>query len=261
MFVMPHINKSPAVGLVIVGLVVAVGVATVLHHNPFGAVDASVLEWMVSHRSSGGITVIAGVTGLFGPVWVVAWTAIAAVAFILFDRNAVRAITVVASVAVAGALGAILKLVFDRTRPPFVDQAATFEASQSFPSGHVTGTTALVLGLALAVTVGMTRRSRIAAIVIAMVVAAFAALTRLYLGLHWFSDILAGIAVGAAAAIAVPSVVVAVLVALGPHLPQRTRPYLYPPTSLYPPTNPSPPTSFGHPEQPQEGRHSAPVAS
>ncbi len=243
-------NKMVTVGLLMVGLVVALGVAIAVHHNPLGHVDTVTLDWIVGHRSAGGVKAVAGVTDLFGPAWVVVWTVLAAAVFFLLDRNVVRGLTIMATVAVAGALGGLIKLVIGRARPPFVDQVATYEATQSFPSGHVTGTTALVMAVALAATVTAARRRRIAAVTVALLVSVVAATTRLYLGLHWVSDVLAAIAIGTAAAIAVPGLVLAVLGALRGHTPQRIRGYLGP--------SPSPDHEV---VDSQEGRHRAPVAS
>lgn len=207
-------------------LVIALGVLITLHDNPLSWVDHSVLDWMVAHRSSTATSVFAAVTNLFGPVWVAAATAISAVAFVLSDRSAIRGVTVIATVALAGCLGAVFKVTFDRTRPPFVDQAGTHEASQSFPSGHVTGTTALLLAVAVTATVASSRVQRSVAIAVALTMSVFAALTRLYLGVHWFSDVVAAVVLATAVALVVPSLVATMLGFLEANAPERLRSYL-----------------------------------
>ena len=102
-------------------------------------------------------------------------------------------------VAVAGGvvLGSILKLVFERARPDLVTHAArVFTAS--FPSAHsmMSAVTYLTLGTLLARVQGR-RRLKIYLIGLAILVTLAVGISRIYLGVHWPSDVLAGWALGA----------------------------------------------------------------
>jgi undecaprenyl-diphosphatase len=94
------------------------------------------------------------------------------------------------------------KLGFDRPRPDLVPHgAATYTAS--FPSGHAM--MAAVTWLTLAAMVARTlprRRLRVYVLAWAVAVCLAVGVSRVYLGVHWPSDVLAGWAGGAAWAIA-----------------------------------------------------------
>ena len=214
--------------MLVIALVVGLGVAIAVGHNPTGAVDNSVLRWTVGHRSPAATTVMSGVTDLFGPAWVFTWTLFAAIALIVHDDTVIRGVTVMATVAVAGALGTVLKAVVNRTRPPLIDQASGYEVGKSFPSGHVTGTAALVMALTLALTMTLPKVWRIVAAALALTISIIAAATRLYLGVHWLSDVVAAVLLAGAVAVVIPTVVRALCAALTPHAPPRFKPYIAP---------------------------------
>ncbi|WP_127505773.1 phosphatase PAP2 family protein [Actinoplanes solisilvae] len=88
-----------------------------------------------------------------------------------------------------GLLGALLKLLFERDRPSFLDPVAT-AVGYSFPSGHALNN-ALGAAVVLAVVLPLVRHRRlllIAGIAIPAVTGAF----RIGLGVHYLSDVLAG---------------------------------------------------------------------
>jgi undecaprenyl-diphosphatase len=106
------------------------------------------------------------------------------------------ALLIVATLAGAAVLNYELKLVFGRTRPdPFFDYP--LPESPSFPSGHALFAASAFGGLAVLVTRRLRRRlARAAVWAAALVVIALVGLSRVYLGVHYPSDVLAGYAVG-----------------------------------------------------------------
>ena len=96
----------------------------------------------------------------------------------------------------------LLKYGFDRARPDLVPHAArVFTAS--FPSGHATlsAVTYLTLG-ALLTRTQQSWRIRIFFMVVAVVLTLLVGLSRIYLGVHYPTDVLAGWCIGAAWALA-----------------------------------------------------------
>lgn len=94
------------------------------------------------------------------------------------------------------ALNALLKITFHRARPDLW-QALVAEHTYSFPSGHAAMSTVFFGGLA-AVVIHLSKRPamRIVAVLLAAVAAITIAGTRVYLGAHWTTDVVAGILVG-----------------------------------------------------------------
>lgn len=96
----------------------------------------------------------------------------------------------------AGALlGVVLKEVVDRARPELADAVAT-EGGRSFPSGHALGATVAlgILALVLGTLVG--KRVRILIWVAAVFGVLLVSLARIVLGVHYLSDVTAGIILG-----------------------------------------------------------------
>jgi undecaprenyl-diphosphatase len=92
----------------------------------------------------------------------------------------------------------ILKRVFERPRPTVVPRLM-FETSPSFPSGHAMMSAVVFLTLGTLLAQLCSRwRERIYVITVAVVLTVIIGLTRLYLGVHYPSDVLAGWSVGLA---------------------------------------------------------------
>ena len=96
-------------------------------------------------------------------------------------------------------LNVLLKSVFQRARPHFDDPLLILD-SYSFPSGHTVAATLFygVLAAYLISLPGMRWGRRLAAALSAVLMVALVALSRVYLGVHYLSDVLAGAAEGCA---------------------------------------------------------------
>jgi undecaprenyl-diphosphatase len=121
---------------------------------------------------------------------------VAAVAIWAFRRGERRAATIlVASGIVTEALNLALKLTFQRTRPSLFVEIATLH-SYSFPSGHSMSAVA-VYGMC-AIVAARLRPSAARALAIATpILALLIGVSRVFLGVHWPTDVLAGFCAGA----------------------------------------------------------------
>lgn len=157
--------------------------------------DLAVLAWLDATRNDALTAVMLGLS------WVGGWPMIAVVGLALaalLDRRS-RAGW---STTMAMALALLVQLVVvqavkdfvDRPRPSHVDAlAATRDAS--FPSGHVAATAAIAVVLVLAVRARQRQWLARAIVIAAMCVMAMA-LSRMYLGVHYPTDVVAGALVG-----------------------------------------------------------------
>lgn len=97
-----------------------------------------------------------------------------------------------------GTVGALLLTVLGkdlvgRSRPPLIDAVPPYETSASFPSGHTLNTT-VILGLAaylLLIRVS-SQAGRVAVVLAAGLLSVAMGLSRVFLGHHWLTDVMAG---------------------------------------------------------------------
>jgi len=89
-----------------------------------------------------------------------------------------------------------LKFLTARVRPPFLEGLTA--ASPSFPSAHATVSTVLYGFLALAIAEGMPGQARAVVFTVAGLLVGLIIFSRLFLSLHYLTDVVAGALVGAA---------------------------------------------------------------
>lgn len=113
-----------------------------------------------------------------------------------FRHRHVAGLLFAGAVVFGGLLEVTLKIMFHRSRPALWPALVT-ERTPSFPSGHATLATVFWGGL-VAVVFHLTRsrRARAIALAVAVPMALAIAASRVYLGAHWVTDVLAGILVG-----------------------------------------------------------------
>ena len=183
----------------------------VLDHGALAQQDPANLNFFTNNRSSWSVEVSRIVTE-FGGISVLVVLATSA-GFLLWWRGA-RLSVVLAPVLVLGSsasLVAVLKPLIHRARPPLPLRLVT-ENEPSFPSGHSTDSTALFLTVGLLVAVVILRRpiARVLTVGVAGLAAMCVGLSRLVLGVHWPTDVLAGWCLGALVCLLVTTVVLAI---------------------------------------------------
>ncbi|WP_226357669.1 phosphatase PAP2 family protein [Pseudonocardia sp. ICBG601] len=146
-----------------------------------------------------GVTVVALIVTEIGNT--VGSTAVGLVggAVLALRGRAAAGLCLAATPPVASVVFTVLKQLIDRPRPP-AELQVTFIANESLPSGHATMVAAAWTALVLALWPVLRSRGRTLLTAFAVLWAGAVGFSRLYLGVHWLSDVLAGWTLGAALA-------------------------------------------------------------
>ena len=150
---------------------------------------------LVHQVASPGLTALMRAASLYGgPTILIAGGLVAALAFAIrgWKRGA---LLVIVTLAGAGLLNGLLKLSFARVRPaPFFEYP--LPGSPSFPSGHALYAASVFGGLAALLSARLRSRALQTLVwVAAILLTALVGVSRVYLGVHYPSDVLAGFSV------------------------------------------------------------------
>ena len=168
--------------------------AQLLLHGPMLALDLDVSHWFAAHRHRGLTRAMLLVSDLHETPKLLAAAGLVALGFGLGGQLG-SALTVL--VVPAGMLLNVgLKHAFGRARPWHQDPLVQI-ASYSFPSGHAVASTVFYGMLCLLVFAHVRSRwPRAAAAAVAVSMVLVVCFSRVYLGAHFPSDVIAGVAVG-----------------------------------------------------------------
>lgn len=183
---------------VILGCAIATGELLGLAEHPDGstAIDSSITSWVVAHRTH-ALTSGARLLSTLGSQKVlIPLTAISTVA-LLGRRRFVLAGLVVASWGGAIGMYSLTKHFVHRMRPPMDIWLTDVGRTTSFPSGHATQSLATFLALVFVGAV-MLPTARWPGRAIALALAIGVGWSRVYLGVHWATDVGAGWLIAAA---------------------------------------------------------------
>ena len=202
-FIRDRLDPSRATGFartfacacIVVGGIV-LGVLAFLVRRNAGTidVDTSVAAWAAAHAGATTTTVLRGVTQLGATPTVIAVSLV--VGAVEYRRIKSRSLWLFLVLVVGGQLLVVnlIKLGVARARPT-IDPLAAFSGS-SFPSGHTASAAACYAALALVLSRGRSPRVRAALAGGAGAIAVAVGCSRMLLGVHWFTDVVAGLAVG-----------------------------------------------------------------
>ena len=133
-----------------------------------------------------------------GSVSVLAAISLLVGGFLVLQRRRLEAVIIAVAFGGGLAISQALKGFFARERPPEIYRASDI-LNASFPSGHalLSAVVFLTLGAMLA-QAAKGRALRIYVMAVAIVLVLLVGVTRIYLGVHWMTDVLAGWSAGAA---------------------------------------------------------------
>ena len=177
---------------VVLGATIASGEWLATAERPDGstAFDRSVTSWMVDHRASGA-TLIARVFSAVGSQKALV-PIVAIMALVLVRRRGWRSLGLL-GVAWGGAilLYSLAKHAVGRPRPPG-DLWLVHVAGKAFPSGHAVQSLSTFVALSVVAATLVRPSHRLLWTAAAILLATGVGLSRIYLGVHWTTDVLAG---------------------------------------------------------------------
>jgi len=167
-----------------------------IHHDPLTQFDIAILEWFHRHNTILGLRIFQAISFLGSTAFMVA-LGLGVVLVLARCRQWVALATWAAALGGAGLLDALLKVTIRRPRPLYA--AAYFTGqSFSFPSGH-TMASLVAYGMVAYLLARFWAKRRSTQIILffgAFALALAIGVSRLYLGVHYFSDVIGGYAAG-----------------------------------------------------------------
>ncbi|RZJ45736.1 MAG: phosphatase PAP2 family protein [Brevundimonas sp.] len=201
-----EIAALSALMIIALGVMTFVEVADDMTEADGQMFDLQILHWLQPvageprgpwwlHEAAADLTSLGGIS-------VLTLFAIIAFSFLLIQRKRLSALLLVVGLIGGVCLSEGLKALFERERPPVAYQAVE-TINASFPSGHALLSTVFYLTLGVMLTRAFPQK-RFKAFVLgsAILIALLIGVTRVYLGAHWASDVIAGWCAGAAWAMA-----------------------------------------------------------
>lgn len=152
-------------------------------HNPVGP------QWV--EIAMADLTALGGVAVLVAIGLIVS-------GFLLLQRRPLAVMTLLTALGGGLAMSQTMKLIFGRERPPLAYRAAE-AVNASFPSGHamLSAVAYLTIGAILAKSMQRTRE-KLYVMGVALILTFVVGLSRIYLGVHWATDVFGGWTIGAA---------------------------------------------------------------
>lgn len=176
-------------------LLVLGAIADDIREQEANALDA-IATPLLHSLASPALDTVMGIFTAIGSTQVVVPLVVVAMAFLLWRRHAREALFLIVSIGGSVLLNESLKLIVHRPRPQLA--WAHVQPEYSFPSGHSMNSLVFYVAAALIVWVLWGRRAGVTSVALAVVVAVLVGTSRIYLGYHYFTDVVGGFLAGAA---------------------------------------------------------------
>ncbi|MBE5662915.1 phosphatase PAP2 family protein [Staphylococcus sp. SS60] len=166
------------------------GIIAFFHESRLGKwIDNEVYEFIYSSESFITTSIMLGATKV-GEVWAMLCISLLLVAYLMLKRHKIEALFFALTMALSGVLNPVLKNIFDRERPTLLRLIDI--TGFSFPSGHAMGSTAYFgSGIYILNRLGHGNSKGIL-IGLCAVMILLISISRVYLGVHYPTDIIAG---------------------------------------------------------------------
>lgn len=194
-----QIPKEVSYTIIVIGLVLGMVIFSLsylgMRYGYFlGEFNQPTLHWMVNHRNDSLTEIMKLITDLTNPVVLAPLIGIGAIIWAYIKKGLWRPIILLGSMALALLLSTVIKITTMDPRPAKINMIPAFETDFSFPSGHTIGiaTFLLVLGY-LIYSRNFNAKNFTTWVLIAIAGTGLIATSRLYLGYHWLTDVMASV--------------------------------------------------------------------
>ena len=172
---------------------------TVASGHGVAQLDEPLLKWVLAARTPGFTAVVVVFSASGGTVWMTILTSAALTVLCLVWRRWTPLVLMLIAVGGSLAMTVAGKRITGRARPAVSDSVPPYETSASFPSGHALNSIVIAgMFCYLLVSHLTSRLARVATVTIGVVYAGAMGLSRVYLGHHWLTDVLAAWCLGIA---------------------------------------------------------------
>ncbi|MCU1396618.1 MAG: phosphatase family protein [Ilumatobacteraceae bacterium] len=202
-FLVRRRNPNEATGLLLSAALVFIAAATVTvglvlqmvqHHEGFARWDDAAARWGAAHTTGSAETIVHAITQLGStPVVIGIGLVVAVVEYRRLPSKAVPLFIAVVDISEL-LVNNLIKSIVRRDRPS-IDRLV-HAAGYSFPSGHTAAAAASYAAMALVIGRRRSRRTRALLAAGAAAITVAVASSRVLLGVHWLTDVMAGSAVG-----------------------------------------------------------------
>ncbi|WP_425228981.1 phosphatase PAP2 family protein [Sphingomonas sp.] len=186
-------------GLIALAVALVLGAGAALGRWPVGwdqAIIVGLRRWAVSGAAPSWLREAASDVTALGSVTVLTLVVIAGAGLLIAQRHYLTALAAVLAAITGGQAVSLIKHLIHRPRPTLVEHWASVH-DLSFPSGHSASSAVVYLTLAaLATQVMRERAARRYLLGAAIMLVGAIGVSRVYLGVHWPSDVLAGWSLG-----------------------------------------------------------------
>ncbi|MFP3460588.1 phosphatase PAP2 family protein [Arthrobacter globiformis] len=172
---------------------------SVVDQNGVSGLDKPALQLAKEYRNPGLDSAVTAFTNIGGGIGMPILASILVAWLIYVSRSWRPLILVGGAAAVSVTATSVGKTLLGRTRPDHIDAVPPFEFSPSFPSGHTLNTTVVIGIVVYLVCLQFRKASARTWVVVAGAVFILAmGLSRVFLGHHWLTDVMAAWLIGAA---------------------------------------------------------------
>ena len=155
-------------------------------------IDIATNTFMQSLQNSPLTVFSKSVAIIFEPI-IIVLASLAIAAFLYYKKRKKESVLLALTILATGVIIKLAKTIFQRPRPPTM---LIPETGFSLPSGHATTAVVFFGLLAYLFTKNKSRKTKITASIIVTLIILITAFTRLYLQVHWLTDVLGGIIIG-----------------------------------------------------------------